>query len=255
MYGQLSVAVVVPAYNEIDKIGRTIASVPAFVDRIIVVDDGSVDGTGDVVASTRRAGLELVRHPQNRGVGSAIASGYRRSLELGVDAACVMAGDAQMDPTDLPSLLDPLASGAADYAKGNRFLWPGVARVMPPVRLVGNYVLSWLTRLASGYWHLFDSQCGYTAISREALAALDLGRIFPRYGYPNDILSRLACAGARVIDVPVRPVYGAGWRSGIRPWTVVYPMSFVLARAFGRRVKGRLFARRRADHVLPARLD
>src|SRR5690348_8925210 len=99
MYGQLSVSVVVPAYNEIDKIGRTIASVPAFVDRVIVVDDGSKDGTGDLVARTRRPGLELVRHLQNRGVGSAIASGYRRSLELGTDAACVMAGDAQMDPS------------------------------------------------------------------------------------------------------------------------------------------------------------
>ena len=257
MYGQLSVAVVVPAYNEIDKIGHTIGSVPRFVDRIIVVDDGSSDGTGAAAVRSSRRGLEIVRHAQNRGVGSAIASGYRRALEIGTDAACVMAGDAQMDPADLPALLDPLAGGAADYAKGNRFLWPGgVAGVMPPVRLVGNFVLSWLTRLASGYWHLFDSQCGYTAITRPALAALDLGRIFPRYGYPNDILSRLACVGARVVDVPVRPVYGPGWRSGIRPWTVVYPMSFVLARAFARRATGRLLgARRRIDHVLPARLD
>src|SRR5215813_4841186 len=222
MYGQLSVAVVVPAYNEIDKIGRTIASVPRFVDRIIVVDDGSIDGTGE---AARRSG---------------------RALELGTDAACVMAGDAQMDPADLPALLDPLAAGAADYAKGNRFLWPGgVAGVMPPIRLVGNFVLSWLTRLASGYWHLFDSQCGYTAITREALAALDLGRIFPRYGYPNDILSRLACVGARVVDVPVRPVYGPGWRSGIRPWTVVYPISFVLARALGRRLTRRFLGAHR----------
>jgi glycosyltransferase involved in cell wall biosynthesis len=257
MYGQLSVAVVVPAYNEIAKITRTITSVPAFVDRIIVVDDGSSDGTGEAAARLFRRGLEVVRHPQNRGVGSAIASGYRRALELGVGAACVMAGDAQMDPADLPRLLDPLAEGYADYAKGNRFLWPGgVAGVMPPVRLVGNFVLSWLTRLASGYWHLFDSQCGYTAISRQALACLDLGRIFPRYGYPNDILSRLACVGARVVDVPVRPVYGPGWRSGIRPWTVVYPMSFVLARALARRVRGRLLrAYRRRDDVLPARFD
>src|SRR5437762_633358 len=122
MYGQLSVAVVVPAYNEIDKIARTIAGVPAFVDRIIVVDDGSSDGTGLAAARAFRRGLEVVRHPHNRGVGSAIASGYRRALELGTDAACVMAGDAQMDPADLPALLDPLAGGHADYVKGNRFL-------------------------------------------------------------------------------------------------------------------------------------
>lgn len=252
MYGSLSVAVVVPAFNEVDKIGRTIASIPGFVDRIIVVDDGSVDGTAEVAAGIQRQGLEIVRHGRNRGVGSAIASGYRRALDLGSGATAVMAGDAQMDPGDLPSLLDPIERGEADYAKGNRFLWPGVSRVMPPVRLAGNFVLSWLTRLASGYWHLFDSQCGYTAIARRALAALDLSRIFPRYGYPNDILARLGAVGARVVDVPVRPVYGPGWRSGIRPWTVVYPISFVLGRAVARRVLG---AHRRADHVLPARVD
>src|SRR5262245_15806817 len=213
----MTVAVVVPAFNEADKIARTIASVPAFVDCIIVVDDGSSDGTAAVAAAAASPPVEVVKHGRNRGVGSAIATGYRRALELGSSAVAVMAGDAQMDPHDLASLLAPLADGRADYVKGNRFRWPGVARKMPLVRLVGNVALSLLTWRATGSFHIFDSQCGYTAITRQALAKLDLGRLFPRYGYPNDILSRLAQVRARVLDVPVRPVYGPGWRSGIRP--------------------------------------
>jgi len=256
VFDRLTVAVVIPAFNEADKIAHTIRSVPGYVDRIIVVDDCSTDGTAAVAAAVARRGLEIVHHLENRGVGGAIATGYRHALEVGSAAVAVMAGDAQMDPADLAPLLAPLASGRADYAKGNRFLWPGVARTMPTVRLLGNLALSWLTRLVTGYWHLFDSQCGYTAITRPALAALDLGCLFPRYGYPNDILSRLAQVRARVVDVPVRPVYGPGWRSGIRPWTVVYPISFVLARALGRRLTRRfLGAHRRSDHVLSARSD
>ena len=124
----------------------------------------------------------------------------------------------------------------ADYAKGNRFAWPGCWRQMPLSRFAGNVVLSHLTRFASGYWRLFDSQCGYTVASRAALTAIDPDAMFARYGYPNDLLGRLARAGARVVDVPVRPVYGPGWRSGIRLRTVVYPIAFLLLRAFVTRV-------------------
>jgi glycosyltransferase involved in cell wall biosynthesis len=259
MFRGLSVAVVVPAFNEVDKIGRTLASVPSFVDRIVVVDDGSSDDTAAVASAAAPAGpsrTEIVRHQRNLGVGRAIASGYRRALELGTAAVVVMAGDAQMDPADLDTLLTPLASGSADYAKGNRFLWPGCTRLMPPVRVCGNVVLSALTRIACGLWHIGDSQCGYTAIARPALAGLALGEIFPRYGYPNDILSRLSLAGARVVDVPVRPVYGPGWRSGLSPARVALPITYVLARALGRRLHQRASrALRRAHHVLPARID
>src|SRR5438105_1669760 len=129
------VAVVVPAYNERDKIAATIRSIPGFVDHIVVVDDGSGDGTG---AAARRAGrrgggrvVEVVAHGRNRGVGAAVATGYERAVGLGADAVVVMAGDGQMDPADLPRLLAPVVSGAADYAKGNRFAWPGGWREMP----------------------------------------------------------------------------------------------------------------------------
>jgi hypothetical protein len=148
-----------------------------------------------------------------------------------------------MDPADLASLVGAVVSGRADYAKGNRFAWPGVCRVMPLPRLVGNFALSHLTRLASGYTHLFDSQCGYTAANRRALDAILAGPVFPRYGYPNHLLVRLAAVGARAVDVPVRPVYGPTWRSGIRISRVLGPLCLLLARAFCLRV-GRGLARR-----------
>lgn len=240
------IAVVVPAFNEADKIARTIRSIPGFVDHVLVIDDASDDATARIAARSSRRGLEVLGHPRNRGVGAAIATGYRRALALGADATAVMAGDAQMDPADLPQLLAPVLSGDADYAKGNRFAWVDCWRQMPWTRYVGNVVLSHLTRLACGYRRLFDSQCGYTVASRPALAAIDPDAMFARYGYPNDLLARLARAGARVVDVPVRPVYGPGWRSGIRLWTVVYPISFVLLRAF----LARMF-RRTTPHEFP----
>lgn len=227
-----SIAVVVPAFNEADKLAATVRSIPGFVDNIIVVDDASTDGTARVAGRlSRRRGLVVIAHERNRGVGAAIATGYERALALGADVTAVMAGDGQMDPADLPRLLAPVVAGAADYSKGNRFLWPGCWRQMPVQRLLGNVALSLLTCLSSGYWRLFDSQCGYTAASRRALLAIDPRRMFERYGYPNDLLGRLRRAGARVVDVAVRPVYGPQWRSGIRPLRVAVPILFVLARS------------------------
>lgn len=241
MFRGARVAVVVPAFNEADKVAATVSSVPSFIDDVIVVDDGSGD---DTAVQARQAGgtyrdqrhVEVVRHPENRGVGAALVTGYCRALERGADIVTVMAGDGQMDPADLPRLLGPLVAGVADYVKGNRLAWPSGWRCFPLVRFVGCVVLSWLTRVATGYSRVFDSQCGYTAISRRALLAVNLERMYPRYGYPNDLLGRLADVGARVIDVPVRPVYGTGWRSGLRPWAVALPLTRILLAAFGRRV-------------------
>jgi glycosyltransferase involved in cell wall biosynthesis len=252
MFRQRLIAVVIPAFNEADKIAATIRSVPGFVDHVIVVDDGSRDATAAVARraarrASRRGGgrhVEVIVHARNRGVGAAIATGYGRALALGADATAVMAGDGQMDPADLPRLLAPVVDGAADYAKGNRFAWPGGWRQMPAVRLAGSVALSWLTRAASGYWRLFDSQCGYTVASRQALEAIGPERMFARYGYPNDLLARLGAAGARVVDVPVRPVYGPAWRSGLRPSRVAFPLARLLLRAFiSRVVLARLSAR------------
>jgi glycosyltransferase involved in cell wall biosynthesis len=236
MYRGRRIAVVIPAFNEERAVARTVRSVPGFVDHLLVVDDASTDRTASAVRRLRRRGLELLRHPANRGVGAAIASGYRAALALDVDVAAVMAGDGQMDPVDLPALLDAVLDDRCDYAKGNRFARPGTLRAMPLHRIVGNVVLSLITKLTSGHLTIFDSQCGYTAASRRALEVIDEAGLFPRYGYPNDLLARLWGARLRVADVPVRAIYGPEWRSGIRWSTVIYPMSFVLVGSLLRRL-------------------
>ena len=204
MYRHLRLAVVIPAFNESRAIADTIRSVPGFADHVFVVDDASTDETAEIADRSDRCAV--IRHPSNRGVGAAISSGYRRALAVGADVTVVMAGDGQMDPRDLPALLEPLVHDVADYVKGNRFLHPSVWTTMPPARIVGNLLLSTVTRVTSGYRHLFDSQCGYTAIHRRALEKIDLDVLWARYGYPNDLLSRLHTANVRVVDVPVRPI-------------------------------------------------
>lgn len=251
MYRDLAVAVVVPAFNERRAIADTVATVPGFVDRVIVVDDASADDTAEraEAAAERRAhpaAVEVIRHAANRGVGGAIATGYRRALALGVDVAAVMAGDGQMDPDDLPALLDPIAEGAADYVKGNRFLHPAIWKTMPASRIVGNVLLSAATRVTSGYRHVFDSQCGYTAIRRTAIERIALDELWTRYGYPNDLLSRLRVAEVRVVDVPVRPIYGEHWKSGIHLGTALHPIPWVLLRSWGSRLAAQARKRARA---------
>ena len=234
MYRQLRVGVVIPAFNETRAIAKTVATIPDFVDAVIVVDDCSSDDTS--ARARVNPDIVVVRHAENRGVGAAIATGYRHALEADLDVAVVMGGDGQMDPRDMPALLDPIAAGVADYVKGNRFLHPDVWREMPPARIVGNVLLSAATRVTSGYHHVFDSQCGYTAIHRDALERIDLGAVWTRYGYPNDLLARLHAAGVRVADVAVRPIYGEHWKSGINFGTALHPLPYVLLRSWGSRL-------------------
>lgn len=234
MYRQLRIVVVIPAYNEEEAIASAVASVPSFVDQIIVVDDCSRDRTGERASQTGREALVL-RHSANRGVGASIVTGYREAVLRKFDVAVVMAGDGQMDPDDLPALLDPIAEGSADYVKGNRFAHRELFTQMPPIRILGNTLLSLATKVTSGYAHLFDSQCGYTAITCATLQRLSLDAVFPRYGYPNDMLAHLHGAKSRVVDVPVRPIYGPAWQSGVRWHTAVYPVGFVLLKSWWRR--------------------
>jgi len=222
------VAVVVPAYREERLLPKTLRTMPAFVDRVIVVDDASPDGTSRVAAEWGDSRVELARHLENRGVGAAIATGYGRALADGADVVAVMAGDAQMDPVDLPGVLGPVIAGRADYVKGNRFVHPA-SRDMPALRRLGSATLSALTRAATGLT-VDDTQCGYTAIGRAALARLDLASLWPRFGYPNDLLGLLAQNALRVTEVPVRPVYGDE-ASGLRPWHVASIAGVVLRRA------------------------
>ena len=231
------VAVVVPAHDEEKLIADTIRSIPGFVDRVYVVDDGSRDET---VAAARGLGdhrVEVIEHGQNLGVGAAILTGYRRALEERVDVTAVMAADAQMDPADLEKLARPVAEGEVDYAKANRLFTGKAWEVIPRYRYLGNAMLSLLTKIASGYWHVADSQSGYTAISLEYLELLDLDRIYPRYGFPNDMLVHLNVWNARVRDYPSRPIYGVGERSGIRLRRVVPAISWLLFKGFWWRMR------------------
>ena len=230
------VAVVVPAHNEAKLIAATIGGIPTLVDRIVVVDDGSTDATAEAASGSGDARVEVIRHERNRGVGAATVTGYRRALEEGYDAVVVMNGDNQMDPADLEELVRPVALGQLDYAKANRLFTGQAWKLIPRTRYLGNAVLSMLTKIASGYWHVADSQSGYTAISRPMLAQLDLDRVYTRYGFPNDMLVHLNVWNARVRDVPSRPVYGVGERSGMRYRHVVPRISWLLLRGFCRRL-------------------
>ena len=226
------VAVVVPAHYEEQLIGATIQGIPDFVDRIYVVDDASADGTAAAARASGDGRVVVVRHERNGGVGAAIVTGYRRALAEGADVACVMAADNQMDPNELERIASPVAQGEVDYAKANRLVSGEAWRVMPRSRYLGGAILSFLTKIASGYWHVADSQSGYTAATREILEQLDLERVYPRYGFPNDMLVHLNVWNARVRDVPARPVYGVGERSGIKLRSVVPRISWLLVKGF-----------------------
>lgn len=226
------VAVVVPAYDEEALITTTLAGIPVFVDTIYVVDDASRDGTAERARGTGDGRVEVVRHERNAGVGAAILTGYRRAIEERIDVICVMAADNQMDPADLETLVRAVARDEVDYAKANRLFTGQAWREMPRHRYLGNAVLSLLTKIASGYWHVADSQSGYTAIGLPMLERLDLDRIYRRYGFPNDMLVHLNIWNARVRDFPSRPVYGVGERSAMRLPSVIPRISWLLVKGF-----------------------
>jgi glycosyltransferase involved in cell wall biosynthesis len=229
-----SVAVVVPAHNEEVLLPQTLGGIPDLVDRIYVVDDASRDAT--LERANEAAALDprvaVIVHERNQGVGAAILSGYARALEERVDVTAVMAADNQMDPDDLAALVEPVARGEVDYAKANRLITGQAWKLIPRYRYLGNAVLSLLTKIASGYWHVADSQSGYTAVSLTTLERLDLDRIYARYGFPNDMLVHLNIINARVRDIPSRPIYGVGERSGIRLRKVVPRISWLLVKGF-----------------------
>ena len=231
------VSVVVPAHNEEKLIAETIGGIPQFVDRIYVVDDRSDDGTVDAVRAMADPRVELIEHERNLGVGGAIVTGYKKARDDGIDVTAVMAADAQMDPDDLEMLAGAVARGDVDYAKANRLFTGQAWEVIPRYRYLGNALLSLLTKIASGYWHVADSQSGYTAASKEMLDQLDLDRIYPGYGMPNDMLVHLNVWNARVRDIPSRPVYGVGEQSGIKIRKVIPRISWLLVKGFFWRMK------------------
>ncbi len=248
MFQEHRVSVVIPAHDEELLIERVVNGIPAFVDHIIVVDDASKDRTAEKLGALKAQHgdrLVVIRHPQNQGVGGAIVTGYAAALRIGSQKhlVAVMAGDAQMDPEDLPNLLAPCARGEVDYSKGNRLITGEAWKMIPRTRYLGNAVLSLLTKIASGYWHVADSQTGYTVITAEALSVLQLHRLYPRYGFPNHLLVELNNYDFRVRDVPIKPVYNVGEVSGIRLHKVIPTISWLLFRCYFWRMKEKYIIR------------
>jgi glycosyltransferase involved in cell wall biosynthesis len=245
MYRNKTIAVVIPAYNEEKLIGKVLKTIPTFVDHIVVVDDDSRDRTGEIVKANQMEEPRIIyiQHAKNEGVGGAITTGYKWARDNGIDISVVMAGDAQMDPQDLPKLLDPVVEGELDYSKGNRLFTGKAWRIIPKTRYLGNAVLSFLTKIASGYWHVADSQCGYGAVALDVLKTINLDSIYKRYGMPNDFLVRLNVYHFRVRDVSVNPIYGIGERSGIKIYKVVFTILFLLLRLFLWRLKEKYIIR------------
>lgn len=282
-----TVAVVVPAYNEESQIGMVIETMPEFVDRIVIVNDCSGDGTAQAVkkylhssdASVRiplhdpKAGgdsrynraihimqeilqredafftpsevvnatpdtdrIILINHLKNGGVGAAIATGYKWCRDHAIDCTAVMAGDGQMDPAELEALCLPVLTEGLDYVKGNRLIHPSARLLIPPIRFFGNSVLSILTKIASGYWHVSDTQTGYTAVSLKALRAIKLYDIYHSYGMPNDMLVKLNINFCSLREIMIKPVYNVGECSKMKIWKVIPRISLLLFCGFFKRL-------------------
>ena len=234
MEASLCIVAVVPAHNESARIARVIETMPSCVTRIIVVDDASEDDTGSQAKERDPHRVSVLRHEVQRGVGAAIETGYARAFEDGADGTAdvvvVLAGDGQMDPDDLAALLAPIHAKRAGYVKGNRLAASDARTQMSTLRWLGIHVLSLGTRVVSGL-DVGDTQCGYTAITQASWRALQGQRLWHGYGYPNDMLVRLAKKRVVIEEVPVRPVY-FGKRGGMGARHALFVVPFVLARAW-----------------------
>jgi glycosyltransferase involved in cell wall biosynthesis len=284
----------VPAYNEEKQIRTVIESMPGFVDRIVVVNDGSTDRTSDIVTelldsepgtaseikcvwqnlksnsfnhadivlqqqtkeehklltpalvankNPDRERVILIRHLKNAGVGAAIANGYKWCKDHGIDCTAVMAGDGQMDPAELESICRPVIDEKIDYVKGNRLIHRSAWLVIPKIRFIGNSILSILTKFASGYWHVSDTQTGFTAISKSALQAICLHKIYKGYGMPNDMLVKLNIAFCSIKEVPIKPIYDIGEKSKMKVLAVIPRIACLLFRSFFKRLWIKYFFR------------
>ena len=235
MYKAMRVGVVVPAHNESAHIAKVLTTLPDLVDHVVVVDDASDDDTAEVARSVADPRVHVIRNAKNLGVGGAIIAGHRRLLELGSDVNVVMAGDAQMDPAFLPDLLDPIAEEGYGFTKANRFYSMSSFSGMPRHRVFGNIVLSFASKVSTGYWYIFDPQNGYTAIRRSDLERVPLEQVSEGYQFENDLLIHLNILRVRVKDVPVPAVYGTEV-SGIRLRKVVPSLVNLLVFGFWRRI-------------------
>jgi len=203
------IAAVIPCFRVKRHILGVLAAIPVAVDRIYVVDDGCPEGSGAAVESgCSDPRVRVLRHERNEGVGGATLTGYRAALADGATVIVRLDGDGQMDPALIPRLVRPILEGAADYAKGNRFFELEGLRAMPPLRLFGNSMLSFASKLSSGYWNVFDPTNGFTAIHATVLRQLPLDKLSHGWFFESDLLFRLGTIRAVVCDVPIPARYG-----------------------------------------------
>ena len=230
------IGVVIPAYNEDKLIKTTVNGIPEYIDNIYVINDCSTDNTAEVLELIENPRLQIITHEVNQGVGAAILHGYQAALKENMDIVVVMGGDNQMNPLQLPNLMMPIIEGKADYTKGNRLLSEEFRVGMSKWRSFGNGLLTMITKISSGYWHIMDPQNGYTAISREALSNMDLHNLYTYYGYCNDMLVKLNTFGFRTVDVTMPARYGQE-RSTIKYGNYMGKVSIMLFRKFLWRLK------------------
>jgi glycosyltransferase involved in cell wall biosynthesis len=237
-------AVVIPCYNEEIQITRVIETMPDFVDRIICVDDASNDKTREMINNIQVLNDKVISIflEDNLGVGGAIDAGYRCALDNEFDLVAVMGGDGQMNPDELISLVRSLITTNSDYSKITRLYETKYYSEIPKIRLIGNSILSILTRLSSGYWNMSDSQTGYTVITRRALLSIQ-GGLWKQYGFPNDVLNKLGLIGAKIVEIPSKPIYGVGEVSSLKPARVALPIFKLLIRGIVTRIKTEYFLR------------
>lgn len=236
MYKDCVIGVIVPAYNEEVLIQETLAGVPKWVDKIIVINDCSKDNTLTLLKESQLQDerIQIIDHEVNKGLGQSLIDGYLASCEMDVDITAVMAGDNQMHPDDLPCLLDKIIENDFDYVKGNRLLHSSIDS-MPTYRFIGNSILTILTKFATGYYFSMDPQCGYTAIKNTVLRKIPIAGMTTGYGYNADILCMLNIQRFKVADVEVRPVYDRE-KSKIRLWKYIPKTSWILTKLFFRRM-------------------
>jgi dolichol-phosphate mannosyltransferase len=242
MFNNRRIVVVVPCYNVGDRLQPVLDALPAFVDHIVVVDDGSRIPVAVAASAGTRERTTTIRHESNRGLARAMATGFRHALELSADIVVKVDGDGQMDPIEMPRLVAPILAGQADVAKGNRFLSRRHLSGMPFFRLIGNLVLSFLTKLATGYWNVFDPTNGYVAVRRQVLEDIELDRLGPGYFFETSLLCQAFLAGAVVRDVSMPARYN-GESSSLSLARAVFVFPPLLLRACLRRIALQHFVR------------
>ncbi|MBN1601537.1 MAG: glycosyltransferase family 2 protein [Chitinispirillaceae bacterium] len=233
MYKNRKIGVIVPAHNESRFIANVINTMPRYVDKIFVVNDASTDNTAQIIRgiSKKNNKVVFINRRTRGGVGGAILTGHKKAMEERMDVLGVMAGDGQMDPDILSKMLDPVVDGVADYTKGNRISNSTNRKDMPPWRLFGNFLLTFLTKIASGYWNITDPQDGFTAISVSKLKMLNMSKIENGFAFENDMLIKLNAIGARIQDVSHPAIYQEQ-KSKIKYVNFIFDTSWVLFKGF-----------------------